>query len=106
LKNNDKIRECGKTAATPVSALKLGSARSYIMIEKERLLASLIRKSVQCHVSLSSAIIQEETITLYSEPFTGSKRWFQRFRKHANLQNIILQCESASANKEGATNLI
>jgi hypothetical protein len=68
-------------------------------------LAAFIKKNVQCRVSLSSAIIQEEAISLYAVPFTGSKEWFQRFKKHANLHNVNLQRESASDNK-GATNLI
>jgi hypothetical protein len=38
-----------------------------------------------------------------AEPFTGSKRWFERFRKCVNLYNISVQGESASENK-GAIN--
>jgi hypothetical protein len=38
-----------------------------------------------------------------AEPFAGSEVHFERFRKCANLHNISLESESASAN-EGATN--
>lgn len=37
-----------------------------------------------------------------AEPSTGSKGWFERFKKHANLHNISLQGKSASANEEAA----
>jgi hypothetical protein len=114
LKNEDKIKECGKTA-TPLSATKLNRARSSNLIVMERLLMFFIENNVQRHVPLSSIIIQEKAVSLYDElkktelqasnaqPFIGSKGWFERFKRRANLHSISLQGELASANQEEAT---
>jgi hypothetical protein len=51
LKNEDKIKECGKTA-TPLSATKLIRARSSNLIEMERLLMLFIENNVQRRVPL------------------------------------------------------
>jgi hypothetical protein len=38
-----------------------------------------------------------------AQPFIGSKGWFKRFKRCANLHSISLQGELASANQEEAT---
>jgi hypothetical protein len=65
LKNEDKIKECGKTA-TPLSATKLNRDRSSNLIEMERLLMLFIENNVQRRVPLGSAIIQEKERSAFS----------------------------------------
>jgi hypothetical protein len=50
LKNEDKIKECGKTEP-PLSATKLNRTRSSNLIEMERLLMLFIENNVQRRVS-------------------------------------------------------
>jgi hypothetical protein len=65
LKNEDKIKECGKTV-TPLSATKLNRARPFNLIEMERLLMLFIENNVQHRVPLGSAIIQKKEISAFS----------------------------------------
>jgi hypothetical protein len=114
LKNKDKIKELSVT--TPLSGSKLNRARSSIITEMEGLLRLFIENSVQSCVALSSAVIQEKAVSLYgelkkdmpqasnAELYTGSKGWFERFKKCVNFDNISLQGKSAGTNEEGATN--
>jgi hypothetical protein len=73
LKNEDKIKECGKTA-TSLSATKLNRARSSNLIEMERLVMLFIENNVQHRVPLSSAIIHFKLNKYFS--FLGKRKCY------------------------------
>jgi hypothetical protein len=78
-------------------------------MEMEKLLKLFIDNSWQCHVSPVSRPLHKKAVTvcdklkkclrneMQTEPFAYSKDFFYRFKKCADLHNIYLQRESASA---------
>ena len=66
LKNEDQIKECGKTA-NPASASNLNRARCSIMFEMQRILTLFIDNNVQGRVLISWAVIQQKATRLYDE---------------------------------------
>ncbi|MEE6509715.1 hypothetical protein FKM82_027427 [Ascaphus truei] len=82
--------------------------------EVEKLLIIWLEDQSQRHVPISLALIQAKALSLYEdikqqhgegtteETFTASKGWFMRFKERANLHNIKVTGEAASADKEAA----
>lgn len=78
----------------------------------ETLLLTWINHCTDRHIPLSQMIIQTKAKSLYdgllqgnsNGKFKASRGWFDRFRKRANISNVALSGESASADTLAAEN--
>lgn len=108
----DKIKEFAKTA-TPLQSTQITKKRSHLMVKMESLLTIWIETQNQQRMPLSKMVIQNKALSLYSalkdsfpstshEQFEASQGWFERFKSRANLHNVSLKGESASADISAA----
>lgn len=112
LKNAPRLKEVGESV-TPTIATKLSRSRDSVMENMERLLSTWIEDCSQRSMPLSLRVIQEKALSLWkdlqekqqpskdapqaAESFNASRGWFNRFKKRANLHNIKVTGEAASA---------
>ncbi|KAG6932915.1 tigger transposable element derived 1, partial [Chelydra serpentina] len=114
-KSADQLRESARSA-TKLSSMKIKKQRSSKMEKMECLLADWIDDLHQNKMPVSLSLIQEKAKSLYDnlkeregesstakkENFNASCGWFHRFQKHANLHNVKLTGEAASAAEDAA----
>ncbi|KAK3875186.1 hypothetical protein Pcinc_019926 [Petrolisthes cinctipes] len=112
LKNAPRLKEVGESV-TPTTATKLSRSRDCVMENMERLLSTWIEDCNQRNMPLCLKLIQEKALSLWkdlqekqqpsedtpqaAESFNASRGWFNRFKKRANLHNIKVTGEAASA---------
>lgn len=105
-----------KLPDAPLKASKMTKRRGLVLEEMERLLVIWIEDQHQRRIPLSLLLIQEKARSLFSdvkqrlgesstsvdEPqtFTASHGWFSRFKERANLHNVKVVGEAASADEE------
>jgi len=111
----DRIRECAKIA-TPLQSKQLTKIRSSLMVKMESHLAIWIENQNQRRMPLSKMVIQNKALSIFNdirknspssssenlEIFEASQGWFERFKKRANLHNVVLKGGSASADVSAA----
>uniref|UniRef100_K7F1A6 HTH CENPB-type domain-containing protein n=1 Tax=Pelodiscus sinensis TaxID=13735 RepID=K7F1A6_PELSI len=116
LKDKDRVMEHVK-GHTPMNATIITKQRSGLIIEMERLLTIWIEDQNQRNLPISLSLVQEKARSLFNdlkathtasegdfnEEFVASKGWFNRFKKRANLHNIKVQGEAASADVSAAS---
>ncbi|XP_068238407.1 tigger transposable element-derived protein 1-like [Palaemon carinicauda] len=112
-KSKDRIMEHVKSAV-PMASTIISKKRGKCMEEMEKLLVMWIEHQKQRRVSLSLMLIQEKARSLYKdvkakaggeaagESFVASHGWFNRFKMRANLHNVGITGEAASADKKAA----
>ena len=112
-KSKDKIMEHVKSAV-PMQSMIISKKRGKIVEEMEKLLSVWILHHQRRRETLSLSLIQEKALSLFEdlkakagesaadETFGASHRWFQRFKKRANLHHVTTAGEAASADKEAA----
>ncbi|XP_066959004.1 tigger transposable element-derived protein 1-like [Macrobrachium rosenbergii] len=96
--------------AAPMKATVINmKQRSQNVVEMEKLLLIWLEDQNQRRVPVSLSVIQEKARELHaavvkksgagsaSEEFSASRGRFNRFKSHANLHNVKLQGEAASA---------
>ena len=113
LKNAEKIREVSRTTTT-LAALNITRNRSTIMVDMERMLSTWMEEQVQHRIPLSMFSIQSKALSLHTflhkklptdtvvDDFIASSGWFNGFKRRAQLHNVAVTGEYASANAEGA----
>lgn len=117
VKQKEKIKEFVLPAG-PLKANKMTKRRGLVLEEMERLLAVWIEDQHQRRVPLSLLLIQQKATSLFSDvkhrlgesstsmdgpqTFTASHGWFSRFKNRANLHNVKVVGEAASADEEAA----
>uniref|UniRef100_K7F5Z8 HTH CENPB-type domain-containing protein n=1 Tax=Pelodiscus sinensis TaxID=13735 RepID=K7F5Z8_PELSI len=107
LKDKDRVMEHVK-GHTPMNATIITKQRSGLIIEMERLLTIWIEDQNQRNLPISLSLVQEKARSLFNDlkaTHTASegKGWFNRFKKRANLHNIKVQGEAASADVSAAS---
>ena len=114
IKDKERILEAVKGSA-PMKATMITKQRSGLIIEMERLLVMWLEDQNQRRIPVSLMLIQEKARRLFetlksqkgegsaSEEFAASKGWFNRFKARANLHNLKVQGEAASADTEAAS---
>ncbi|XP_066970877.1 tigger transposable element-derived protein 1-like [Macrobrachium rosenbergii] len=97
-----------------ICTTRLGKQHNPSLVEMERLLMVWLEDQNQRNVPVSLSLIQEKARELHkaivlkrgegsgSEPFVASRGWFKRFKSRANLHNLKLHGEAASADQEAA----
>ncbi|MEE6461462.1 hypothetical protein FKM82_001295 [Ascaphus truei] len=112
IKDKARILEQIKGSA-PMQGTTIRQRAGHIA-EVEKLLIIWLEDQSQRHVPISLALIQAKALSLYEdikqqhgegtteETFTASKGWFMRFKERANLHNIKVTGEAASADEESA----
>lgn len=115
IKESDKIKKFSKQD-TPLNTVRL-SARNGIMIEMERLLLSWIYYETEHGMRPTLVSIQEKARSIYEElkihysdisniePFRASRGWFERFKRRANLQNIVTVTSTSTDEMEASTSV-
>ncbi|XP_066978812.1 tigger transposable element-derived protein 1-like [Macrobrachium rosenbergii] len=101
--------------AAPMKATVINvKQRSQNVVEMEKLLLIWLEDQNQRRVPVSLSVIQEKARELHaavvkksgegsaSEEFSASRGWFNRFKARANLHNVKLQGEAASADDVAA----
>ena len=100
--------------AVPMEALCLSKKRGKVIQEMEKLLSIWINHQQQRRMPLSTVLIQEKAKSIFDtvkakvgesardETFSASNGWFNRYKKRANLHNVTVQGEAASADKMAA----
>ena len=115
IKDKERIMDHVKGSA-PMHSTVITKQRSGLLIEMEKLLILWLEDQNQRRIPISLMVIQEKARLLYQtlkeqrgdeladeeETFTASKGWFHRFKSRANLTNIKLSGEAASADAESA----
>ncbi|XP_064090704.1 tigger transposable element-derived protein 1-like [Macrobrachium nipponense] len=109
--------ECGasmKAVTTQGATTRIGKQHNPNLVAMEKLLLVWLEDQIQRHVPVGIALIQEKARELYeavvekqgegsaTESFAASRGWFNRFKVRANLHNLKLQGEVASADEEAA----
>ena len=101
--------------STPMSSTCITKQRSQLIIEMERLLVLWLDDQRQRRMPVSLLVMQEKARRLFEtlksqqppgsqeEQFQASKGWFNRFKARANLHNIRIQGEAASADVSAAS---
>ena len=116
IKDKVRILEHVKGSA-PMQSTVITKQRSGLMIEMERLLVLWLEDQNQRRIPVSLMIIQEKAKRLFealksqqgegegseSDEFSASKGWFMRFKVRANLHNLKVQGEAASADDKAAS---
>ncbi|XP_068226552.1 tigger transposable element-derived protein 1-like [Palaemon carinicauda] len=112
-KSKDRIMEHVKRAV-PMASTIISKKRGKCMDEMEKLLTMWIEHQKQRRVPLSLMLIQEKARSLYEdvkakageeaagESFVASHGWFNRLKNRANLHNVGITGEAASADKKAA----
>lgn len=113
----DKIKEYGKTA-THLQSTQVSKVRSSLMVKMESILCMWIEDQNQRRMPLSQMLIQNKALSIFNdlknnsastsgeifEEFEASRGWFSRFKTRANLHNVALKGEAASADISAANN--
>lgn len=110
-KKEHKIR--ASIAAGSVSVNMTSHPRAPIIEKMEKALSIWIDDCSKKQIRLDTNIIKQKALKIYNylkengesainPDFVASKGWFDRFRKRVSLQNLKIQGESASADKEAA----
>lgn len=114
IKDKARILDHVKGSA-PMKATVITKQRSGLIIEMERLLLLWLEDQNQRRMPVSLMLIQEKAKSLFeklkaekgpesqSEEFAASRGWFHRFRSRADLHNIKVQGEAASADHAAAS---
>ena len=114
VKDKERIKEHVKGSA-PMKATVITKQRSGLIIEMERLLVLWLEDQNQRRMPISLMLIQEKAKSLFEmlkaekgdesegEVFAASRGWFHRFSSRANLHNIRVQGEAASADYAAAS---
>ncbi|KAM4694159.1 tigger transposable element-derived protein 1-like isoform 1-T2 [Discoglossus pictus] len=116
LKDKVRIMEHVKGSA-PMNSSIITKQRSGLIIETERLLLIWLEDQYKCNIPIGLALVQEKARSIFNtlkaarvesegscdEEFVASKGWFNRFKNRANMQNIKMKGEAASANVPAAT---
>ena len=108
----DSYKKQARSTGRPGS-LYLRKKRDPNMEKMESLLIAWIEDRVQRHMPISKALIKDKASTLWDDvrqedgedldaSFQASNGWFWRFKRRANLHNISLCGEAASADLEAA----
>ncbi|XP_066950624.1 tigger transposable element-derived protein 1-like [Macrobrachium rosenbergii] len=104
------VQEAAPMKATVINV----KHRSQNVAEMEKLLLIWLEDQNQRHVPVSLSVIQEKVRELHaavvkkngegsvSEEFSASRGWFDCFKSRADLHNVKLQCEAASADSVAA----
>uniref|UniRef100_K7GC45 HTH CENPB-type domain-containing protein n=1 Tax=Pelodiscus sinensis TaxID=13735 RepID=K7GC45_PELSI len=99
IKDSDRICEAVKESAP----MKVGP-----ILEIEKLLVLWMEDQIEKRTPLSLMTIQTKARSLFEDLkkkdqiFTASHGWFNRFKMHANLHNVKLSGEAASADSKAA----
>ena len=113
LKNEDKIVEHVKSAGSMMLTIILKKCGK-VMEEMEKLLSVWMQDQHQHQVPLSLMLIQEKDKSLYEDlkkkhgeeseatSFNVSHGWFHQFKARANLHNVKVSGEAASADMVAA----
>uniref|UniRef100_A0A8C9W2M3 HTH CENPB-type domain-containing protein n=1 Tax=Scleropages formosus TaxID=113540 RepID=A0A8C9W2M3_SCLFO len=107
IKDKARIREAVKGSA-PLKATIITKKRQGPIDEMEKLLVTWMEDQTQKRVPLSLLTIQAKARSLfealkeragdgYTQTFTASHGWFQRFKNRYNLRSVKVSGESASA---------
>nr|XP_006138987.1 tigger transposable element-derived protein 1-like [Pelodiscus sinensis] len=115
IKDKARILEHVKGSALMHSTI-ITKKRSGIISDMEKLLILWLEDQHQRKVPVSVMLIQEKALSLYKdlkknlgenardvEPFVASRGWFNRFKARANLHNIKVSGEAASADEKAAS---
>ncbi|XP_018099221.1 tigger transposable element-derived protein 1-like [Xenopus laevis] len=116
LKDKDRIMDHVKGNA-PMNATIITKHRSGLISKMERLLIIWIEDQTQRNMPISLCLVQEKALSLFrylkaartvnagdcNEEFVASRGWFSRFKERANLHNIKVQGEAASASVHAAS---
>ncbi|XP_019335264.1 tigger transposable element-derived protein 1-like [Alligator mississippiensis] len=113
LKDKARIQEHVKDSA-PMHSTAITKQCVGLIAQAEKLLIIWLEDQNKCCAPVSLGIIQEKARSPYddlkkqhgessnTEPFTASKVWFMYFKARANLHNIKVSGEAASADEEAA----
>ncbi|KAG6931703.1 tigger transposable element derived 1 [Chelydra serpentina] len=113
LKEKVRIQEHVK-GSTPMQLTVITKQHVGHIAQVEKLLIVWLEDQNQCCASVSLGIIQEKARSLYdalkkqqgkssiAESFNASRGWFMHFKARANLHNIRVSGEAASADEEAA----
>jgi hypothetical protein len=115
VKKRDKIMEFVKSASS-LQSVMVNPKRGLLIEEMERLLKIWLDDQAQKRIPISEAIIFTKGKSLYDDlkkcvgesvtdetSFSASHGWFDRFKRRANLQNLKLIGEAASADNDTAS---
>ncbi|XP_053568008.1 tigger transposable element-derived protein 1-like [Bombina bombina] len=119
LKDKGRIMDHVK-GYTPMNATIITKQRSGLVIQMERLLTIWIEDQNQHNIPISLSLEQEKAQSIFNdlkaagtphtaiegvcnEEFVASRGWFYRYKKRANLHNIKVQGEAASADASAAS---
>ena len=112
-KQKDRIMEHVKNAVMMQSTV-ITKKRGRTIEEMEKLLMIWLEDQRQRRISLSLMLIQEKAKGIFDdlkkkagesaaeETFAASHGWFNHFKKHADLHNIVESGEAVSADKAAA----
>ncbi|XP_032897989.1 tigger transposable element-derived protein 1-like [Amblyraja radiata] len=112
-KDKKRIRDAAKSLAS-VKSTVIRKKRAGPIGDMERLLVTWMNDQIQKHKPLSLSTIQAMARSFfntlkensddptYTQVFTASPGWFQRFKRRNNFNNVKISGEAASANTEGA----
>ena len=113
LKNKNKVMEHVKSAV-PMMSTVISKKCGKVMEEMEKLISVWMQDQHQCRVPLSLMLIQEKAKSLYEglkkkhseesegASFNASHGWFHRFKARANLHDVKVSGEAASADTVAA----
>nr|XP_033817050.1 tigger transposable element-derived protein 1-like [Geotrypetes seraphini] len=113
LKDKVRIMDYVKGYA-PMKATVITKQRSGLIIKMEKLLIIWLEDQNQRNIPISLSLVQAKARSLFSdlkahkendecdEEFVASRGWFNRFKVRANLHNIKVQGEAASADVRDA----
>ncbi|XP_065436021.1 tigger transposable element-derived protein 1-like isoform X2 [Chrysemys picta bellii] len=113
LQNKERIQERVKDSA-PMQSTVTTKQNVGLNGQVEKLLFIWLEDQTQRCAPVSSGRIQEKARSLYddlkkqhgessnAEPFNANRGWFMRFKARANLHNIKVSDEAASADEEAA----
>ncbi|XP_067944941.1 tigger transposable element-derived protein 1-like [Watersipora subatra] len=112
-KQKDRIMERVK-GAVPMQSTIISKKRGKIIEEMEKLFTIWLDDQQRRRFSLSLLLIQEKAKSIFEDvkakagesaaekTFSASCGWFSRFKKRANLHNVSVSGEAASADTEAA----
>lgn len=111
-KSEQKIR-ASVVSGCSISSNMVSRPRAPIIEKMEKALNIWIDDCSKKRIQLDTNIIIQKSVRIYNylkengesavnPDFVGSKGWFDRFKKRFSLQNLKVQGESASADKETA----
>lgn len=110
ISDKKRILEYVKGSA-PMKSTVITKKHSSLIIEMERLLVPWLEDQHQRQIPVSLILSQEKAKSLFetkkrekggeseNEEFAASKVWLKRFKARANLRNLRVQGEAASADK-------